>query len=61
MGEGNLNITEPEDSINEYCSQHIMPLHNTYFKADISLVFWKKEIRPISKNWLKYWLFLMGH
>lgn len=29
MGEGNLNITEPEDSSNEYYSQHIMPLDNT--------------------------------
>lgn len=29
MGEGNLNITEPEDSSKEYYSQHIMPLDNT--------------------------------
>lgn len=43
MGEDNLNITEPEDSINEYYSQHMMPLHNTYFKADISLVFLEKR------------------
>lgn len=39
LGEGNLNITEPEDSMNEYYSQHMMPLHNTYFKADTSPVF----------------------
>lgn len=42
MGEGNLNITGPEASFNEYYSQHIVPLHNTYFKADISLVFLEK-------------------
>lgn len=43
MGEGNLNITEPEDSTDEYYSQHIMPLHNMYFKADISFIFLEKR------------------
>lgn len=51
MGEGNLNITEPEDSIDEYYSQHYT---TCILKLTFLLHFWKKEIRTISKQWLQY-------